>query len=35
VVCLHSQRKRGIVQTFLSVAATLDLTPSSASQPDC
>jgi aminoethylphosphonate catabolism LysR family transcriptional regulator len=26
VVCLHSQRKRGIVQTFLSVAATLDLT---------
>lgn len=25
VVCLHSQRKRGIVQTFLSVAATLDL----------
>jgi aminoethylphosphonate catabolism LysR family transcriptional regulator len=32
VVCLHSQRKRGIVQTFLSVAATLDLTPSSASE---
>ena len=26
VVCLHSQRKRGIVQTFLSVAATFELT---------
>ena len=25
VVCLHSQRKRGIVQTFLSVAATFEL----------
>jgi DNA-binding transcriptional LysR family regulator len=31
VVCLHSQRKRGIVQTFLSVAATLDLSVSSVS----
>jgi len=34
VVCLHSQRKRGIVQTFLSVAATLDLTLTSASHPE-
>ena len=25
VVCLHSQRKRGIVQTFLSAAATFEL----------
>lgn len=33
VVCLHSQRKRGIVRTFLSVAATFNLTVSSVSNP--
>ena len=33
VVCLHSQRKRGVVQTFLTVAATLDLALSGARPP--